>query len=318
MPQSLKNAWRWLMGASAAAMLIASIPAAAQAQTDGTPPLITLCVARTGKVVAINLECKPHQIQLTWNIPGPPGDPGDQGDQGPQGVTGEGGLVGPQGAVGIAGLPGPAGSKGPTGPTGPQGPTGDQGPVGNKGPVGIQGPQGDKGDPGADGIDGLNGDNRTTLTGGTMGREIGAEASIQLTGSTGSPIVGGIPTFPIYMAPGNAADIDQVAVQVPTPGGEAFHLQVHLSARPGFGDAYKFVVCNEKNCDFSGVTCEIDDDAIVGVQDCFDDTGELEFAPGDTISIMSWSSEDTVGHPPTANTVDVSWSLDFEIGADID
>jgi len=82
MPQSLKYAWRWLMGASAAAMLIASIPASANAQTDGTPPLITLCVSRNGKVVGINLECRPHQIQLTWNIPGPVGAPGFQGDQG--------------------------------------------------------------------------------------------------------------------------------------------------------------------------------------------------------------------------------------------
>src|SRR5260370_13990537 len=87
MPQSLKYAWRWLMGASAAAMLIASIPVAANAQTDGTPPLITLCVARNGKIAGINLECRPHQIQLTWNIPGPVGDPGDQGGQKPQGVT---------------------------------------------------------------------------------------------------------------------------------------------------------------------------------------------------------------------------------------
>ena len=67
MPQSLKHAWRWLIGASAAAMLIASIPVSANAQTDGTPPEITLCVAKNGKIVGVNLQCKPyqHQIQLT-------------------------------------------------------------------------------------------------------------------------------------------------------------------------------------------------------------------------------------------------------------
>ena len=123
MPQSFKYAWRWLMGASAAAMLIASIPAAAHAQN---PQRITICVANTGKVISVGLRnCSPRQIQLTWNIPGPVGAQGAQGDQGPTGVKGEAGPVGTQGAIGDAGLPGATGSKGATGATGAQGLTGD-------------------------------------------------------------------------------------------------------------------------------------------------------------------------------------------------
>lgn len=301
MPQSFKYAWRWLMGASAAAMLIASIPAAANAQN---PQVITICVARNGKIASFGvLNCRSrHQIQLTWNIPGPAGDQGAQGNQGPTGAKGETGPVGTQGLIGNPGLPGAQGSKGPTGPTGQQGPTGIAGPIGNTGPAGPQGPQGDPGTPGTDGIDGTNGDNITTLTGGTMGNEIGFDAQIQLTPTTG---FNGVPTFPIYMAPGNAADINQSSVQVPTPGGEAFRLQVALSANPGpAGSEYTFIVCSEGNCPLTGVTCDIADAAKV----CSDDTGELDFLPGDTISILAFSSENS-----TNTTVDVAWSLDYAI-----
>ena len=324
MPQALKYAWRWLLGASTAAMLIASIPASASALTDGTPPLITLCVSRNGKVVAVNLECKPHQIQLTWNIPGPVGDPGDQGLQGPKGVTGEVGPVGTQGAIGNPGLPGLAGAKGPTGPTGPQGPTGDPGPIGNTGPQGPQGPTGPIGTPGTDGLDG---DHISTLTGGTLGGTIGAFASIQLDPSTG---FGGNPTFPLYMGPGNGADrasvstsSGQASVQVPTPGGEAFHLQVQLSTDPagpgGTGGGYQFTVCNEQhvpgdpetNCDFSNLSCQIVSDTGPGLRPhetrCADDSNELEFLPGDTIVVQAWNFE------VSTNTVDVSWSADYAI-----
>ena len=333
MPKSLQYAWRWLMGASAGAMLIASIPVSANAQTDGTPPLITLCVARTGKIVAINLECKPRQIQLTWNIPGPVGAPGNQGEQGPQGVTGEVGPVGPQGAIGPAGLPGLAGAKGPTGPTGPQGPTGDPGPIGNTGRQGDVGPVGDQGAPGTNGLDG---DHIGTLTGGTLGSQVGANisgASIQLDPTTGS---GGIPTFPLYMGPGNGADrasvspsSGQAAVHVPTAGGEAFHLEVFIDADPGgpggTGGAYQFIVCNEihvagnteTNCDITQLSCSINND-VGGIsprpheQRCSDDSGELDYLPGDTISVEAYNVENST------NTVDVSWSLDYALGIDND
>jgi len=292
MPQSLKYAWRWLMGASAAAMLIASIPASANALTDGTPPLITLCVSRNGKVVGINLECKPHQIQLTWNIPGPVGAPGFQGDQGPQGVTGEVGPVGPQGLVGNTGLPGPAGAKGATGPTGQQGPSGIAGPIGNTGPIGPQGPTGDQGTPGTNGTDG---DNISTLTGGTLGDKVGGDSLIQLTPLTAV-------SAPLYLGPGNAASTDQSSVQVPTPGGEAFNLRVALSNTPSGSLDYNFIVCNELECDPLKVTCTIEDAETT----CFDNTHEVEFLPGDTLSIQAFSSDAVTG-----NTVNVSWSLDY-------
>jgi hypothetical protein len=312
MPQALKDAWRWLIGASVAAMLIASIPVSANAQTDGTPPEITLCIARTGKIVGINLQCKPHrhQIQLTWNIPGPVGAPGDQGAQGPQGVTGEVGPVGPMGLVGLPGLPGPAGSKGPTGPTGQQGPTGLAGPIGNTGP---QGPQGPVGDQGAPGLDGLDGDQIGTLSGGTLGGTVGAFAAIELDPSTGA---GGVPTFPLYMGPGNGADrasispdSGQAAVQVPTPGGEAFHLQVKLSNTPGFGGEYTFVVCNEADCT-GPLRCVVKHDALVVESTCSDVVNEVEFLPGDAISIQAYNSE------LSSNTVMVAWTLDYAMGID--
>ena len=43
MPQSFKHAWRWLVGASAAAILIASISPAANAQAPDTG-IISICI----------------------------------------------------------------------------------------------------------------------------------------------------------------------------------------------------------------------------------------------------------------------------------
>jgi hypothetical protein len=303
MPQSLKYAWRWLMAASAAAMLIATIPAAARAQTNGTPPEITLCVGRDGFVHAVNLQCRPHQIQLTWNIQGPAGIAGIQGIQGPQGVTGPAGEVGPQGAVGDVGLQGPAGAQGATGPTGAQGATGSTGPTGDTGATGVQGPQGPQGAPGTNGINGENGDNISTMTGGTLGDQVGGDAEIQLTDDTSAD-------FPLFMGPGNGASVVQTSVQVPTPGGLAFDLQVAIDNEPGTAASYTFVVCNNgvdgDNCFISpaGVSCTIANAAT----ECADDSDEVFFNPGDTLSIEAFASEDD------PNTVDVGWSLDYGVG----
>ena len=312
MPQSLKHAWRWLAGASAAAMFIASIPGSAKANpVTPAPDPISICVGKTGRIVGIDINCRPNNKQLDWNIPGPQGDPGNQGYQGPQGPKGETGLVGPQGDVGIPGLPGPQGAMGPTGPTGPQGPTGDAGPKGNKGPTGDVGPVGDKGPPGVDGIDGINGDNITILTGGSLGGKVGGDAAIQLSPTTGS---GGNPTFPLYYGAGNAADIDQVAVQTPTPGGAAFHLQVSIAPTDpggpmGIGGEYQFIVCNENVCNLADLACNIANDVSRPKEKtCADRTHFVDFAPGDTFSIQAYNSENST------NTVDVSWSLDFGIG----
>jgi hypothetical protein len=312
MPQSLKHAWRWFAGASAAAMLIASVPSAAKAEVTPSPNPITICVGRTGRIVGINIECRPNNTQLDWNIPGPPGPQGDQGYQGPKGPKGPAGLIGPQGPVGNAGLRGPKGAQGPTGPTGPQGPTGDPGPVGNRGPTGDQGPVGIQGPPGKDGIDGINGDAITILTGGTLGGKIGADAAIQLSPTTGS---GGTPTFPLYLGPGNGADIDQVSVETPTPGGAAFHLQVAIDpidpgGPAGTGGEYQFIVCNENLCSLGDLSCNIANDIPTRPHEktCANRDDDVNYAPGDTISVQAYNSENST------NTVDVVWSLDFGIG----
>lgn len=284
MPQSFKYAWRWLVGASAAAMLIASIAPAANADTG----LITLCIARNGKIVGVDLPfCQPHNIRLAWNIPGAAGPQGPNGPTGPTGPTGAAGPTGSQGAVGLVGPTGPLGSTGLTGPEGVQGVTGLAGPTGNTGPTGSVGPAG------ATGVAGVPGDFITTLTGGTLGDDIGAAAGIQLTAFDNA-------AFPIWMAPGNGADILQSTIAVPTPGGCAFRLQVQLDEAPGIGNSYSFFVCDQGDC-FTSLTCVIPDTATT----CFDDGDTVPYAPGDSLSVLAFNS---AGGPVP---VDVGWSLDY-------
>src|SRR5215469_8729714 len=236
MPQSLKNMWRWLAGASAAAMLIAIVSPAANAQVPDTG-IISICVAKDGQIAGINTNCRRrHQIKLTWNIPGPEGAQGLQGPVGPSGVQGEPGPTGSQGAVGAVGPAGPMGAMGLTGPVGVQGVTGPSGPTGNvgkPGPTGVVGVTGPSGTPAAH-----TGDDVEILSGGSLGATIGHNADIQLTTNTGTSLTGG-PTFPLYMGPGNGAagngnTPSQTTVQVPTPGGTAFNLLVSITP-PGIG-----------------------------------------------------------------------------------
>lgn len=293
MPQSYKNAWRWLVGASAAAMLIASIAPAANAQE------ISLCISRKGKIVGIDIPCENHNIRLDWNLPGAAGSQGLQGPTGPTGPMGAAGPTGSQGAVGVAGLQGPMGSVGLTGPEGAQGVTGAAGPTGNTGPTGFMGSAGPTG---PSGTNGTNGDYVTTLTGGSLGDTIGADAGIQLTDALVNPPV-------LYMGPGNGADFTQSTVAVPVPGGVASDLQVVVSGEPEAADAvgtgtYTFSVCDNGNC-ATGITCPIVGTATT----CSDDTDTWGFSPGDTISIQAYSSAGTPA------TVDVSWSLDYALPA---
>jgi hypothetical protein len=320
MPQSFKNAWRWLVGASAAAMLIASISPAANAQIPDTG-IIKICIARDGQINAINTNtCTKHAIQLIWNIPGPQGPQGPQGPVGPTGVMGAPGPTGSQGAVGAVGPTGPMGSMGLTGPAGDQGLTGPTGPTGNVGFPGFTGAVGVAGPTGAAAAH--TGDDVTVLSGGTLGETIGGFAGIQLTNSTGTTLMGG-PTFPIYMGAGNGAAgngnvPDQTSVQVPTPGGTAFNLTVDITppgvGAGGPGAAYTFVVCNDADCSFATLSCTIENGLGMGGTNettCTTPAGEfLDFLPGDTMSIQAYKSTVT-----TNNTVDVSWSMDFAISA---
>jgi len=336
MPQSFKNAWRWLVGASAAAMLIASIAPAANAQTPDTGK-ISICVSKAGKITGVDIPCRNHNFKLIWNIPGPQGPAGLQGNVGPAGAPGAVGPTGSQGLVGPVGPTGPLGAMGLTGPggvqgvTGPAGPTGDVGRTGPVGPTGLMGPSGTPA--------GLTGDNVEIISGGTLGGTIGGAAQIQLTQFSGNL---GVPTTPLYMGPGNGASGEgifspdsppapvaapQTSVQVPTPGGTAFNLVVTIgpSDSGALGSQYSFVVCNEADCDITmNPFCQVAHDATPSGNDttaCSSNlqTGSaraLEYLPGDTLSIQAFNSEATfpggsVIPPPPI--LDVRWSLDYAI-----
>ena len=334
MPQSFRYAWRWLLGASAAAMLIASISPAANAQTPDTG-IITLCIGRTGKIIGENIHCSNKNIQLTWNIPGPQGPEGPQGNTGPAGAPGAPGATGAQGLVGPVGPTGPMGAMGLTGPEGVQGVTGPAGPTGNlghpgpTGPTGAVGPTGPSGvpsfPPGAPGAS----DNVEILSGGTLGGTIGNQAAIQLDENSGNL---GVPTFPLYMGPGNGASgqgifsippapvaAPQTSVQVPMPGGTAFNMTVTIA--PGdsgpLGAQYTFILCNEADCDImTNPFCNVANDAFPGTDTTACSTSTFvgspaaeDYLPGDTLSIQAYKYEASI----TTNVVDVRWSLDFAI-----
>jgi hypothetical protein len=146
---------------------------------------------------------------------------------------------------------------------------------------------------GATGVTGFSGDFKTTLTGGTLGNDIGAAAGIQLTAAV-------IRTDPIWMAPGNGADTIQSTIAVPTPGGCANHLQVSLDEDPGTGNSYSFFVCVQGDC-ATPLTCVISNANFT----CSDDTHSVPYAPGDSLSVLAFTS---LGTPAT---VDVGWSLDY-------
>lgn len=331
MPQSFKNPWRWLVGASAAAILIATISPAsnALAQTPDTG-IIKLCVARSGKIIGINHVCKNHNFELIWNIPRPQGPAGSQGFVGPAGAPGAVGPTGSQGLVGPVGPTGPMGSVGLTGPAGVQGVTGPAGSTGNVGHPGPTGPPGAAGPVGPSGTPSFGpGDNVEILSGGTLGGTIGGDAGIQLNSVSGDL---GAPTFPLYLGPGNGASGQgttsmppapvagpQTSVQVPTPGGTAFNLWVSIA--PGdagpLGSDYTFIVCNEADCDITiNPFCKLGDDSFPDTDTtvCSSSTQlgsalSLDYLPGDTLSIQAYRSEAAI----TTNTVDVRWSMDYAI-----
>ncbi len=331
MPQSFRNAWRWLVGVSAAAMLIGIVSPAANAWVPDTG-IIRICVGNGGRIVGVNVPCKNHNFALTWNIPGPTGPAGEQGYTGPAGAPGAVGAsgsqgpvgpIGPQGPMGALGLTGPMGAQGMTGPAGPTGDMGKPGPTGPAGPMGMQGPNAT--------LSFGPGDNVEILSGGTLGATIGAAASIQLTTESGDTPAGG-PTSPIYMGPGNGAAAagltslppaptanPQTSVQVPTPGGVAFNMTVSITPQDAgaLGSDYTFILCNEGDCNIlTNPHCKVAHDALPDPDTMVCSTSTfigsiptLAYLPGDTLSIQAFKSEAMI---PT-NTVDVRWSLDYAI-----
>lgn len=349
MPQSFKSAWRWLVGASAAAMLMAIVSPAANAQ------VITLCIARTGQIVGVDIACKPHNIQLTWNIPGPAGGIGVTGATGPTGVVGLAGPAGvpgiggakgptgPTGAMGLAGLPGATGNVGATGPTGPSGskgltgftgsegvigsigptgpmgeagltgPEGEQGVTGSPGPAGNTGPIGPTGAAGATGVAGTNGLNGAN-----------GDNTTTMTGGTLGGTIGGdvgiqlayddTDTSPLWMAPGNGADYVQATIQVPTPGGCARNLQVQTYTAPGFpggpGDSGAYTFVVCDNSVCDTTTPGVNCTITGTAFSCSDDYA----VTGDEVP---FNPGDTISIYSYGNeeegmaTVDVTWSLDF-------
>jgi hypothetical protein len=331
MPQSFRNAWRWLVGASAAAMLIASISPAANAQTPDTG-IISICVARNGKIVGVDIPCRNRNFKLVWNIPGAQGPQGPQGNVGPAGAPGAVGPTGSQGPVGPVGPTGPMGSDGETGPAGVQGVTGPAGPTGDLGHPGPTGPTGAVGPTGPSGVPSFppgSNDNVEILSGGTLGGTIGNAAQIQLATDTG---VNGHPTTPIYMGPGNGASGrgitslppapvagPQTSVQVPTPGGTAFNLTVSIAPKDAgaLGADYTFILCNEADCDImTNPFCRVADDPFPSGDSTVCSTSTFigsplaeDYLPGDTLSIQAFKGEAAI----STNTVDVRWSLDYAI-----
>ena len=187
MPASLKFAWRWIVGASAATIIgLVALPGVGQAQ------VLSICInATNGRVRGISngsIPCGPKQISLEWETVGP------MGATGPTGVTGN---AGPAGAQGLAGWTGATGPSGPSGPTGPQGAPGIEGPTGPTGPAGFQGPNGIRGvlgmvgiqgPTGVNGTDGTSESNKTFLTGGSLGT-FGFDSGLSMAGGYLSPPV---------------------------------------------------------------------------------------------------------------------------------
>jgi hypothetical protein len=327
MPQSFKHAWRWLVGASAAAILIASISPAANAQGPDTG-IISICIARNGDITGVNIPCRNRNFKLIWNIPGAPGPMGAPGAVGPTGPIGAAGPTGEQGAVGPVGPSGPMGAMGETGPYGAMGEIGPTGPTGN---VGFPGPTGPTGAVGAVGPSGVpsfpagSNDDVEILSGGTLGGTVGGAAGIRLDENTGFD---GVPTTPLFLGPGNGASGNgiafpfppppptvptanpQTSVAVPVPGGTAFNLFVSLAPDGAGGDGadYTFIVCDNGDCDITlNPFCTIS-----GAATSCNTTGFLDYLPGDTLSIEAYNSS---GVDITTEISDIRWSMDFAISS---
>lgn len=297
MPAFPKVAWRWMVGTTAAAMLVmVALPSVGHADE------LTICVNANGKIRGVNTECNSQETQVgPWETIGP------QGEQGPQGVQGPPGFAGAQGAAGVPGIQGPQGAQGPVGPTGNQGiagiagAQGPQGPQGNPGIQGIQGIPGNQGNPGLPGLPGGNQTNKTFLTGGTLGT-LGVHAGLALSGDNFF--------FDDIMGPGNGADQDDDSAEVPmNDQGTAYNLFVNVDNNPGTAldgspVAYIFSLC------VNGSTCNVGCVIIDPDTTCTDLQNVTEhsnaYNPGDLMALFASATAEV------ANTADVKWSVTYD------
>jgi len=261
MPASLNSAWRWLIGATFAAIVgLGALPGVGHAEN------IEICITPRGRIKGINLgidQCNPPQVELDWVSIGPAGAAGPTGPTGvfgPQGPQGAMGAIGPTGPTGVQGVEGPQGDQGVSGATGPTGPTGMMGQFGMRGQTGVAGATG------APGVNGVAEPNITFFTGGSLGT-LGFNQGTDLSGLNANPDV-------LILGPGNGSD--SVAsilpsttpqnVQVPmADNGTAERLFVNTDNDPGSTglmpsgppNAYFFFLCDNYAGSVSGcgLTC---------------------------------------------------------------
>lgn len=278
---SLRQAWRWMLGATTGALLLVSLPSAGQADE--------LCISPKGNIVGVGGSCSKPNRELVWDPDGVQGPQGPQGPQGIPGYTGATGAQGPQGPVvptGAIGATGDPGNKGVTGPTGATGPEGDQGDQGDQGPTGPQGPQGDPGHIG------INGTQLMLLSGGDLGTSVETlYGNLAVLGQAMVPV-------PIFYGPGNGADIGLEQIAVPIANGTVTQLWVQTKNVAGPGNSYTFTLCHNSNCD-TPVTCTI---SLPTLTECNDLNHSVDYAEGDTLALKGVASTD-------ANPTEVSWPV---------
>jgi hypothetical protein len=310
MPASLKFAWRWLAGATAAAIVsTVALPGVSQAA------ILTICIRNNnGKIKGINIACGANQTELSWETVGP------IGPTGPTGVEGNPGLAGSQGAPGPMGLPGPAGPQGVFGPAGPQGaagPTGPTGPAGIMGNNGLRGPTGLVGPTGATGPSGIPGvqePNVSELTGGSLGT-LGALNGTELSGN--NSVIGASGADPgtiLILGPGNGSDTS-AATEVPmSEQGTAERLLVNVDTDPGtqmnngLPSTFWFFLCQGNSFPSDcNVGCFITGPDTT----CNDLVHTQAYTKGELMSLWAYADY------PGANEANVKWSVMYDHGAGI-
>jgi hypothetical protein len=269
--------WQSIAVAIAIGLICAATPRAAWAQSN----MISICVARNGRIKGINLSaCKGKNTQLlTWAQIGMPGLPGPTGPQGPQGPRGPQGAIGPQGA------------------TGPQGPQGIQGPVG---PAGLAGATG------APGIATLN---NVSLYGGTQGFPLlSSQWDVNPSGPSGGNTLG--------LGPSNGAGQTYQPANpyppfMPMPAaGTISHLRVHIDTPPvssvGTPAAFFFAFTDFTTAT-SAPTC-----LIAGSQTTCSDDSSLSINSGDVVGLQAFVNSGGQTYSVPTNDVSVTWSATFD------